>query len=102
MAGPSGVTYAYHAISSSPQQVRNHRFTYLRHPTVNNKIMTVDEAAFVAGKENHCMRLFNGLAESSGREVHLTTEPLRLIIAQPVLQERGAVIVSMIISQAQC
>ena len=85
MAGPSGVTYAYHAISYPPQQVPNVKITYLGHSTVNNKIVTVDEAAFVAGKENHCVRLFNGLAESSGREVHLTTEPLRFIITQPIL-----------------
>lgn len=36
------------------------------------------------------MSLLNGLAETSGREVDFTTEPLGLVIAQPVLKKRSA------------
>lgn len=37
------------------------------------------------------MSLLNRLAEPTGREMHFPTEPLRLVITQPVLEKGGAV-----------
>lgn len=37
------------------------------------------------------MSLFNCLAEPTGREMHLTTEALFLIITKPILQQRSAI-----------
>lgn len=68
--------------------------TYLGHSTVNNKVTSINKATLVTGQENNCMSLFNGLTETTGGEVHLTTETLGLVVAQPVLQERGAITIS--------
>lgn len=67
------------------------RLTYLAHSTVNNKVSSVDKAALVAGKENDGVSLLDGLTETAGREVNLTTETFGLVIAQPVLEKGGAI-----------
>lgn len=38
------------------------------------------------------MRLLDGLAETAGGEVHLTSEALGLVVAKPVLKEGSAVV----------
>lgn len=38
------------------------------------------------------MSLLNGFTKATGGEVHLPTEPLGLVITQPVLQKRGAIL----------
>jgi hypothetical protein len=62
----------------------------LGHTTIDHKVRSIDEAALIAGKEKDCLRLLNSLAKTTSGEVDLTAVPLRRIIAQPVLQERGA------------
>lgn len=64
--------------------------TYLRHATINSKVGTIDEACLVAGKEKHGIRLLNGLAESTGWEVNLTSQSLGLVVSEPVLKKRCA------------
>lgn len=62
----------------------------LGHTTVDHKVRSIDEAALVTGKEKNCLCLLDSLAEATSGEVDFTAVPLRGIIAQPVLQERGA------------
>jgi len=65
--------------------------TYLRHPSINNKISPVHEAAFVAGEEEHRLRLLNSFAETAGGEVDFASVALGSVVAEPVLEEGGAV-----------
>lgn len=58
--------------------------------SIDNKVSGIDKAAFIAGKEDHCVRLLNGLTKAACGEVHFTTEALRLVIAKPVLEKRSA------------
>jgi len=69
--------------------------TYLGHATVNNEVSSVDKAALVAGKEDDGVGLLDGLTETAGGEVNLTTETLGLVVAQPVLEKGGAIEVSI-------
>ena len=62
----------------------------LGHTTVHYEVGRVHKAALVAGEENDCMRLLDGLAKASGGEVDLAPEPLLLVVSQPVLQQRCA------------
>ena len=68
------------------------------HTTVDDKVGTIDEAALIAGEEENTLGLLDGLTEPAGGEVHLTTESFGLIITQPVLQKRCAIIVSVTVS----
>lgn len=61
----------------------------LAETAVNNKVMAVDEARLVAGKEDDSVGLLNGLTEAAGREVDLAAVALGLVITEPVLEERG-------------
>ena len=70
-----------------------------RHATVDNEVGTVDKAALVARQEEYSLGLLDGLTEATTGEVHLTTEALGLVIAQPVLQ-KGCAIESMKVSSA--
>ena len=65
--------------------------TYLGQSTVHHKVSRVDEAALVAGKEEHCLGLLDGLAETTRGEVDLAAVALGLVVAQPVLKQRSAV-----------
>lgn len=56
---------------------------------IHDEIRGIDEAALVAGKKYHRVRLLDGLAESTSGEVHFTTEALCLVVAEPVLEERS-------------
>lgn len=60
------------------------------HAAINNEISTIDEAALIAGKEEHRLSLLDSLTEAAGREVNLATVTLGLVITKPVLQECGA------------
>ena len=64
---------------------------YFAQTSINEEICSVDKAALIAGQEEHRLGLFDGLAESTAGEVHLTTESLSMVIAQPVLEQRGTV-----------
>lgn len=75
---------------TSQHEQQSTGITYPGHSTVNDKIGTIDKAALVASQEDHGMGLLNGLTEPSGREVDLATEPLGLIVAEPVLEKRSA------------
>jgi hypothetical protein len=68
-----------------------------RHTAIDYKVGTVDEAAFVAGKEKYRLGLLNSLAEATTGEVNLAAVTLGLVITQPVLEEGSAVSVSMLI-----
>lgn len=61
----------------------------LGHTTIHHKVMAVDKAAVIAGQEQNRLRLLNGLPESASREVHLSPVSFGLVIAQPILQQRG-------------
>jgi hypothetical protein len=67
-----------------------------RHTAVNNEISAVDEAALVAGKEENCLGLLHSFAKTASGEVDFAAVTFGLVIAEPVLQERGAVCVSMV------
>lgn len=60
----------------------------LGHATINNKIGAVDEAGLITGKEHDSVSLLDSLTEAAGREVHLASVPLLLVVTQPVLQQR--------------
>lgn len=68
----------------------NWMLSYLGHATVDDKVGAVDEAGLVAGEEEDGLGLLDGLAETTSREVDLTAEALSLIVAEPVLEKRGA------------
>src|SRR5687768_9205032 len=61
----------------------------LGHAAVNDKVVSVDKAALVACQEDHGMGLFNRLAEPARREMDLAPLALGLVIAEPVLEQRG-------------
>ena len=63
---------------------------YLAQTTVNKEVGAIDEAALVAGKEDNGVGLLDGLTEATGGEVNFTTEPLGLVLTEPVLEERCA------------
>jgi len=65
-----------------------------RHATVNHKVRAVDETALVAGKKQNCLSLLDGLAKTSSGEVNLAAVALGLVVAEPVLEKWGAVLVS--------
>ena len=66
------------------------KVTHLRHPPIDNKIRAVHETALVAGEEEHGLGLLDGLAEAAGWEVDLAAVALGRVVAEPVLEERGA------------
>lgn len=78
------------------------QLAHLGHATIDHEIGTVDEAALVAGQEQHRLGLLDGLSEASGGEMHFASMSLRLVISKPVLQEWGTVRVSgMLFSPAR-
>lgn len=68
------------------------RGTYLGHATVNDKVGAVDEAGLVTGEEDDGLGLLNGLTEAASGEVDLTAVALGLVVAEPVLEKRSAVL----------
>jgi hypothetical protein len=64
---------------------------YLGHATIDNKIRTVNETAFVTSKEKNSLRLLDSLAESARGEMNLTTMSLFCIIAEEVLEQWSTV-----------
>lgn len=67
------------------------RRTHLGHATVDDEVSAVYEAAFVAGEEEHRLRLLNSFAETAGGEVDFASVALGSVVAEPVLEEGGAV-----------
>jgi hypothetical protein len=65
------------------------------HTTVNHKVGTVDEAAFVAGKEKNGLSLLNSLTEAACGEVNLAAVALGFVVSEPVLEKGSAVGVSI-------
>jgi len=63
----------------------NSKCTNLRHATVDNEILTVDEAALFACQEQDCICLLNCFSKSTTWEVYLTTVSLLFIVAEPIL-----------------
>lgn len=66
------------------------RHIRLGHPAVNGEIRAVDKARLVAGQEQYGLRLFDGFAEAAGREVDFAAVAFGDVVAEPVLEERGA------------
>ena len=66
-------------------------WTYLRHPSIHHKVGPIDEAAFIAGEEEHGLGLLNGFTESTRRKVDFAAVPLSSIVAEPVLKEGSTV-----------
>jgi len=60
------------------------------HATIDNEVRAIDEAALIAGKEEHALGLLNGLAEAAGRKMDFTTGALGLVVTKPILKKRGA------------
>ena len=60
------------------------------HSAIHHKIGPIHKAAFVACKKDNCMSLLDGLAKTSSGKVYLAPVSFRLIVSQPVLQERSA------------
>lgn len=60
---------------------------YLGHAAVDDKVSAVDEAALVAGEEEHGLGLLDGFAEAAGGEVDLATVALSRIISEPILKK---------------
>ena len=61
-----------------------------RHAAVDDEVGPVDEAALVAGEEEDGVRLLDGLAEAAGGKVDFAAVALGGVVAEPVLEERGA------------
>lgn len=59
------------------------------HTTVNDKVAAVDEAGLIGSQEQDSLGLLNSLAETAGGEVDLAPVALRLVISEPVLEERS-------------
>ena len=89
MGGPSGVTYAYMNLSKKHLGMARSA-PYLCHPTIDNKLVSVDEAALITGKEQHCLRLLDSLTKTTRREVDLAAVALSLIVTKPVLEKWSA------------
>ena len=68
------------------------RCVALRHSAVDDKVRAVDEAALVAGQEEHGLRLFDGLAEAAAGEVDFAAVALLGVVAEPVLEQRCAAV----------
>ena len=66
----------------------------LSHTTIDNEVCAIDEAALVAGQEKHCLGLLDCLTKAACGEVNLAAVALLSIVTEPVLEERGTVIVS--------
>lgn len=61
----------------------------LGHATIDGKVMAVDEAGLIAGQEENCISLLNGLTEASRRQVNLSSVSLLLVVTKPILQQWG-------------
>ena len=66
------------------------RYVGFGHATIDNEVRAVDEAALVASKEQHSLRLLDGLAEAAGWEVYLTSMALGCVVTEPILKKRCA------------
>lgn len=60
------------------------------HAPIDHKVRAVHEAALVAGEEQDCLRLLDGLAEAARGEVDLAAVALGEIVSEPVLEEGRA------------
>ena len=69
------------------------RKTNFRHPPIDRKVRPVDETALVACEEEDGVGLLDGFAEAAGGKVDFAAETLGGVVAEPVLEEGGAVIV---------
>jgi hypothetical protein len=59
---------------------------YLGHATIHNEIGAIHEAAFVTGKEQDRLGLFDRFAKSACWEMDLSSMSLSRVIAKPVLK----------------
>lgn len=78
----------------SGRSLRSH--IRLGQTTIDDEVSRIDEAALIASQEDDGVSLFNGLSETTGREVNLTTEALLLVVTEPVLQKGGAAFISFV------
>lgn len=86
-----------YTISSRPSRVLGclrgrslRRNISLGQSAIHNKIGSIDKAALVTSEEDNSMSLLDRLTKSPSREMHLPTEPLRLVITKPVLKKGRA------------
>jgi hypothetical protein len=63
---------------------------YLGQSSIDHKVCGIDEAALIAGEEHHSLSLLNGFAKTTGWKVNLAAMTLRLVVAEPVLEQRSA------------
>ena len=63
---------------------------YLCHAAVDDKVSAVDEAALVAGEEEHGLGLLDGFAEAAGGEMDLATVTLGRVVSEPILKKGRA------------
>jgi hypothetical protein len=61
--------------------------TNLGHSTIHDKVGCIDKAALVAGKEDNSLGLFNSFTEPSSGKMYFSSAALRLVVAQPVLEQ---------------
>ena len=89
--------YSLHVRPALSAQVprRNRRRPHGRHiclcqPAINHEIRRVEETALVARQKHHRLGLLNSFAETAGREMHFTAEPLVLVVAEEILEQGSA------------
>ena len=61
-----------------------------RHAAVDDEVGPIDETALVAGEEEGGLSLLDGFAEAAGGEMDFAAVALGGVVAEPVLEERGA------------
>lgn len=66
--------------------------THLGHAAIHDEIGAVHKTALVAREEDHGLGLLDGFAEAAGWKVHFAALSLGYIVAEPVLEERRAVV----------
>lgn len=66
--------------------------TYLGHAAINDEVLSVDETTFIASQEEHCLSLLYCFTETAAGEVDFATVALGCVVAEPILEEWGAVL----------
>lgn len=61
----------------------------LGHTAIDDEVATVDEASLIARQKQHSLSLLDSLTKAAGGEVDGAPLALGLVVAEPVLQQRG-------------
>lgn len=66
--------------------------THLGHAAINDEIGPVHKTALIASEEDNGLGLLDGFAEAASWKMHFAALSLGYIVAEPVLEERRAVV----------